>query len=150
MSTLPVDARGAIKKVWDLRLSEEAAEEQLAEITQKFSISVEEVDRYLMRLLLARNKASIVTVFYNENRWQEGGSCFDIRFGSQMLPRGSVSIGTLFANGAGAVLPPYLRTEQKSQLQTTLRDALDVLSLLDATMVEGPLCHGFPTLVIEM
>lgn len=87
--------------------------------------------------------AQLVVIFYNEKKLEAGQTCFNFRRDSEMIPRGSVTIGSFFSNGTGTVFVPKMKDDWNETIQwenfwNTCLNALVSVGLTDYELIDGP------------
>ncbi len=103
--------------------------EQVAKIAAEFSLTVEQIVEYDERL--DQDSEDAITVFYYEDKWLAGEPCFDVRYGSQKLPKGVCPIGYITRKGA-LVKSIATFAAQLQQLKSIVASALISVGAWDA------------------
>ena len=102
----------------------------------------EGVDNVNVRRLLDAFWASvagveIVTIFVNDKEWLSGKTeCFDWRYGTQIIPRGSWAIGFFVRGNAASLAAPELTESRKQALHNVLQDALEHVGAFNTDVEE--------------
>jgi len=123
----------------------------LVTIADRFDVRLDDVQEYYSLLYIVHTAADKAVIFYNNGKWlhTEEPGIFDFRVDNQILPRGSVVIGCVFANGWAMVAPPFCDAGRKEHLKKILRQAREAVGLIDHEWVEGPHNAGSTTWVVQ-